>query len=604
MSSKILIVDDEPHILEFLDFTLAQEGFCVRTASKGEEAVEIFRSETFSLVITDIRMPGINGFELIKTFKEINEDAEIIVVTGFASADYAVRAMKNGGAYDFLAKPIDNIDRLLIAVRQALEKRQFNMERKSLIEALTRSNTKLKSEIEERRRAEAALRDSERKLSVMNQIDQVFLTFSGDRMYGKIVQAVTQVTGAADGCFGYLDDENSVTFPSMMTQVRDKCRISDKDTVFPFEKLGKLWRRAILEKKTVCQNKSVPVPEGHIPMSDFLLVPVVHRKQTIGLMAVANKAGDYSDNDKALLETVADHIAPILHARLARDKEEKARKLVNEELRKSEEKARGLLNATTDSIFLTDTKGIVLAINETGARRFGKKPQDLIGINTFTLYSDESADKTQEQMNTVIRSGKPVRFEDEHSGIIFDNNIYPIFNRRGKVSQLAVYGRDITKERETEIQLGAREKELEIKTANLQDANAALRALLKRREEDKTELEEKMLFNVKELVCPYLEKLKESGMNGRQTNFLDIIESNLNNIVSPFIPGLSSMHLKLTPSEIQIANLIKQGKTTKEIADMLNLSPRTIETHRDSIRKKIGLKNKKTNLRTYLMSVP
>ncbi len=603
MSNKILIVDDEPNILEFLDFTLAQEGFSVRTASKGEEAIEIFKSEPFSLVITDIRMPGINGFELIKTFKQINEDAEIIVVTGFASTDYAVQALKNGRAYDFLTKPLDNIDRLLIAVNQALEKRQFNIERKMLIEALTRSNKKLKLEIEERLRTEAALQDSERKLSIRNQIDQVFLTLSDNKIFEKILEIVSEVAESPEGCFGYIADSSLLIFPSVTRHVREKCRLIRKDMAFPYNKLGKHWKKAIVEKKTFCLNKAPAVPEGHIPVSRFLMVPIVHQNESIGVIAVANKAEKYNDNDKALLETVADHIAPILHARLQRDKEEKGRKLAAEELRKSEEKARGLLNATTDSIFLANIRGDILAINETGARRFGMKPESLIGINTFTLYSDELAAKRKEQMNRVIRSGKPVRFEDEHGGIIFDNNIYPIFNRRGKVTQLAVYGRDITKEREAETLLRAREKELEIKTANLEEANAALKALLKRREEDRTELEEKVLFNVRELVFPYLDKLKESGLNGRQMNFSDIIASNLNDIVSPFIPGLSPTHLKLTPSEIQIANLIKQGKTTKEIADMLNLSPRTIEAHRDNIRKKIGLKNKKANLRTYLMSI-
>lgn len=85
-------------------------------------------------------------------------------------------------------------------------------------------------------------------------------------------------------------------------------------------------------------------------------------------------------------------------------------------------------------------------------------------------------------------------------------------------------------------------------------------------------------------------------------DYVNVLESNLNDIISPFVRRFSLNHLKLTPSEIQIANLVKQGMTSKQIAKMFNLSRRTIETHRKNIRDKIGLKSKKANLRTYLLS--
>ncbi len=84
---------------------------------------------------------------------------------------------------------------------------------------------------------------------------------------------------------------------------------------------------------------------------------------------------------------------------------------------------------------------------------------------------------------------------------------------------------------------------------------------------------------------------------------MDIVESNLKDIVSPFARGISTEFLKLTPTEIQVANLIREGKTTKEIANLMTLSAKTIEFHRDNIRRKIGIKNKKINLRTHLLSI-
>jgi DNA-binding CsgD family transcriptional regulator len=137
----------------------------------------------------------------------------------------------------------------------------------------------------------------------------------------------------------------------------------------------------------------------------------------------------------------------------------------------------------------------------------------------------------------------------------------------------------------------------------LEELNSALRVLLRKRDEDQTELEEKVLSNVKELVLPYVERLKTSELDPKQMAYLSIVESNLDDIVSPFARKLSSKYLALTPMEISVANLIREGKVTKDIAELLNMSARTVEFHRQNIRKKIGIKHKKANLRSHLMSI-
>jgi DNA-binding CsgD family transcriptional regulator len=141
------------------------------------------------------------------------------------------------------------------------------------------------------------------------------------------------------------------------------------------------------------------------------------------------------------------------------------------------------------------------------------------------------------------------------------------------------------------------------KSEKLQETNAALKVLLKQREKDKIELEDKLLLNIKETVFPYVEKLKRPNPTPEQDNYLNIIRSNLNDMSSPLIRTLSSRFLGFTPSEMQIANLSKQGKTVKEIAELLNLATGTIKCHRNSIRKKLGISNKKINLRTHLLSL-
>jgi DNA-binding CsgD family transcriptional regulator len=144
---------------------------------------------------------------------------------------------------------------------------------------------------------------------------------------------------------------------------------------------------------------------------------------------------------------------------------------------------------------------------------------------------------------------------------------------------------------------------LKAKTMELKEVNAALRTLLEARNKDKSELGAKMLSNIKELVTPYLDKLKRSPLDAKQMMYLKILQCNLNNVVSPFVHRLSSKYSVLTPTEIQVAQLVKEGKTTREIGELLNSSRRTIESHRQSIRIKLGLKDTKANLRSHLSSV-
>ena len=148
-----------------------------------------------------------------------------------------------------------------------------------------------------------------------------------------------------------------------------------------------------------------------------------------------------------------------------------------------------------------------------------------------------------------------------------------------------------------------REKELVAQSQHLEEVNTALRVLLKQREDDKRDCEENVSSNVKQLVIPHLQRLKKSRLDANQRTLVSTLESNLNNIVSPFTRKLSSKFVGLTPMEIRVADFVKEGKSNKEIAELLCLSLNTIVFHRFNIRRKLGLKNKKINLRSYLLSL-
>ena len=145
------------------------------------------------------------------------------------------------------------------------------------------------------------------------------------------------------------------------------------------------------------------------------------------------------------------------------------------------------------------------------------------------------------------------------------------------------------------------ERALEAERLNLREANAALKVLLKHREEDRRELEERLVSNVKELVLPHVEKLKKSRLEPLQQTKVDFIETNLKEILSPFLNNLRGFNF--TPRQLEIVALIKEGRTTKDIADLLHVSKEAIDIQRFRIRKKLGLNKEKANLRSYLLSL-
>jgi DNA-binding NarL/FixJ family response regulator len=153
------------------------------------------------------------------------------------------------------------------------------------------------------------------------------------------------------------------------------------------------------------------------------------------------------------------------------------------------------------------------------------------------------------------------------------------------------------------VQRREREAELEFKSRHLEEANTALKVLLRQRDDHKAEVEQRVLSNLKELVLPNIEIIRQDDLNPNLRRHLDVLKSNLKELISPFSQKLSSEYLGLTPREIQVANLVKEGKTTKEIAELLGVSTNAIVFHRYNIRKKLGLKNKKVNLRSYLSSL-
>jgi PAS domain S-box-containing protein len=274
-------------------------------------------------------------------------------------------------------------------------------------------------------------------------------------------------------------------------------------------------------------------------------------------------------------------------------------------LRESEEKYRQIFENIQDVYYEITLDGVIIEISPSIKELSKYSRRELIGKSVYNIYADP--EKRDDFVKELLKRCKVTDYEvilKDKDGLLGYCSITAKLLNDAHGVPVKIIGsiRNITDRKLAEKKLRERGMELEKKTQSLEEANTALKVLLRQREEDKIELKEKVLLNVKDLVLPYLEKLKKKKLGEKQRVYIGIMESNLNDIVSPFVHKLSSKIIKLSPTELQVSNLIKQGKTTKEIAEIMNLATSTIDFHRNNIRKKFGIKKKKINLRTFLSS--
>jgi PAS domain S-box-containing protein len=307
-------------------------------------------------------------------------------------------------------------------------------------------------------------------------------------------------------------------------------------------------------------------------------------------------------------QRVAARTAELFQANELLAQEIAERTQVEVDLKKSEDTYRMLLETMNEAFTIIDENLALAYFNNKFLQMTGYSASEISGCRV-TDFFDEPNQKILLAEAKKRKKGGHRRYEIVWTGkggrkIATMISPQPIFDADGHFKGSFAVITDITKLKQTERELKEREKQLENKTSNLEEVNTALKVLLDKREQDRSELEENVLTNIRKMVKPYLDKLNNGRLDARQKTYLDILESALNDVVSPFTRHLSIRHLNLTPKEIEVANLVKYGKTTKEIADMLNLSSRTVESHRRNLRNKLSITSKKINLRAYLSSIP
>jgi PAS domain S-box-containing protein len=283
------------------------------------------------------------------------------------------------------------------------------------------------------------------------------------------------------------------------------------------------------------------------------------------------------------------------------------RKKAEEALRLSEERFRELADLLPQTVFEIDQDAYLTFSNRQGFEMTGYGPQDIEkGLRVFQMFGSEEQRKIAERIPKLL------------AGEVFGGNEYTLIRKDGRSVPVIAYSSpivrdnktvglrgivmDITARKKAEIELKAAYEELQKEQSRLTEMNIALREVLRQIEGERRETKLQIQTNVNRLVLPILSRLKAS-CGPENVMHLEFLQESLEKVTSPFLRALETKIPKLTPREIQICNMIKEGRGSKEIATALDISDLTVNKFRQQIRKKLRIVNKKVNLASYLKSL-
>ena len=278
--------------------------------------------------------------------------------------------------------------------------------------------------------------------------------------------------------------------------------------------------------------------------------------------------------------------------------------------------AETILNSLSAHIAVIDHNGRIMETNRAwqlfaSCNHIGMRP-DMLNINYLEIC-DTAGDESGDSARLVAQGIRQV-IQGETEEFTMDYPCHSLEEKRwfymrairvpgSNPLRIVISHENITPLKLAEQKIRQREEELKQKSLHLEETNTALRVLLRQRDEDLKELETTFFQNLKLSILPYLDQLKKTHQKATGMALINLIESELKEIASPFLRHISNAEAVLTSQEIKIASLIKQDKSSKEIADIFNLSMTTINFHRRNLRDKLGLKHTGTNLSTFLKSL-
>lgn len=280
------------------------------------------------------------------------------------------------------------------------------------------------------------------------------------------------------------------------------------------------------------------------------------------------------------------------------------RKRAETALKESEQRFARFMDHLAAEAFIKDLEGRYIYANRFLEERLAARhPKGVIGLSDADIHPPDIVRDYAAHDRLALERGRAVEMVETGPGTEGERHWltsrFPI-SRPGRPDLLGGLRFDITARVRAERELAAKEEEVEAKARSLEEVNTALKVLLDHRQEEKTRQARDLALGLEKLVSPYLEKLAATGLTPEQRTLADIALDNLRNVAGPLMSRMTGLESKLTPTEMDVADLIRHGKTADEIADLLSISSTTVAFHRRNIRSKLGLTNRKINLRSFL----
>jgi PAS domain S-box-containing protein len=326
------------------------------------------------------------------------------------------------------------------------------------------------------------------------------------------------------------------------------------------------------------------------PETPFLFVSG-EMGEELAIASLKAGAADY------VLKDNLNRLVPALENALAKAEASQARAKAEKALRDLARQWQGTFDAVLDAIFIVGADHQIVRCNKAFLVLVGKgHEEEVLGRPCWEIVHGADGPIASCPLAVTIQQGKRASTEillgDKYVEVV----TYPLeINTPGHHHGAVHIIRDITAIQESQILLQGQAEAMA-------STNTALKLMLNHSRQAEAALQEKFMANIKGLILPYLDQLETLSTNDDALAYLRLIRNNIKNLATSFSKDLSSPIMGLTPREIQIADLIRSGKSSKEIAHILRLSKGTVDCYREQIRKKMDVKNKKVNLRSYLLS--
>ena len=293
----VIIIDDEQRMCDSLAALLSTEGMQVTTYQDSAEAIKCLPNKRVDLVVTDIKMPGISGLEVLSAVKKIDDGIPVILMTGYASMESAVEAISRG-AYDYLMKPVE-FSRFELVVKRALEKRKSELDRLQLLEELKISNLILN-----------------RRMTELNALYEagksIGSTANPKELLKQIITLAAHVTDAQVGSIMLLDEEEQIlTIDAAIglgEQIIEETRLPVGESIAGH--VAKSGQPLVIND-VESHEKFRRINKERYGAASLLCIPLKIKNKTIGVINIANKleGGTFTDNDLRLLSTFASQAA-------------------------------------------------------------------------------------------------------------------------------------------------------------------------------------------------------------------------------------------------------------------------------------------------------